>query len=116
MVAKAQDFEIKSGDHGDLVITVTDNADPPVVVDITGATITWEASRDDVMIITKLTDSAAGVEITDGSGGIFKVHLLPADTATLSGVYDHEAQVVSAISKTLTVTEGKMNIIADKIT
>ncbi len=114
MVAKAQDFEIHSGDHGDLVITVTDNAG--AAVDITAAVITWEASRDGVVVVTKLTDSAEGVEITDASGGICKVHLLPADTATLSGVYDHEAQLISAVSKTLTITDGKMNVLVDRIT
>jgi hypothetical protein len=114
MAAEAQDFRMRSGDTKDLVISITDNAD--AAVDITGATIVWKAFNNaGTVVVEKATDSANGVEITDGSGGICKVHLLPADTASLAGVYNHEAEMTDVIGNVTTTTVGKMNVKLDLI-
>lgn len=80
-----------AGDAKVLVITVRDAAG--AAVNITGATITWEAARstEDAAVITKTTSD--GIEITDATHGVFEVTLDPADTDDLFGLYYHEAEL-----------------------
>jgi hypothetical protein len=95
-----------AGDDLTVAITVPD-------LDITGATIRWEAFPWETgpkygvpsatAAITKVTGD--GIAITGGEAGQFEVTLVPADTATLAGTYFHEAQVVVG-GKTYTVARG----------
>lgn len=98
------DFSIFAGDTKLLTVTVTDEAGE--AVDITTASIKWQAARsvEDEAVIEK-TSPSGGIEITDGSGGEFVVTLDAADTGDLSGLYYHEAEVTIS-SQPNTVVSG----------
>lgn len=104
MVKTRQNFDMVSGDTKIVEIEVLDEAGD--VVNITGATITWVLCRsrnNPTPLITKTT--SAGITITQPLSGIFQVLLVPNDTANLSGIYLHEAEVVVG-GNTYTVTNG----------
>ena len=113
MTQTAQNFKIWSGDHKDLVITIKNSAG--TVVDITGVTLKWilAAAPGEAALVTKL--SPDDVEITDGQNGVCKVHLIPADTASLAGVYYHEMELTDTSSNVSTTHTGYGDIVADLV-
>jgi hypothetical protein len=102
----------------DLVVRIT------VGSDISGSTVRWEAfpwgsgpkfgEPDDEPVIAKAT-GGDGIAITDGAAGTFEVTIIPADTATLSGLHYHEAQVVLASGRTYTVSTGLFRITKQRV-
>lgn len=104
----ATNFVMTAGDSKTLVITVR-NADGDAV-NITGATIKWQAARSygKTSVISKTTSS--GISITDGTNGVFAVTLSPSDTDSLSGIYHHEAELTATDTTKSTVLVGTMKI------
>lgn len=104
----ATNFVMTAGDSKTLVVTVR-NADGDAV-NITGATIKWQAARSygKASVITKSTSS--GISITDGTNGVFTVTLNTSDTDSLSGIYHHEAELTATDSTKSTVLVGTMKI------
>ena len=96
-----------AGDSKVLVVTVRDGAG--AVVNITGATLTWEAARstEETTVISK--ESGDGISITNPTGGVFEVTLDEADTDDLQGLYYHEAELTQA-GDTFTVLTGSLVI------
>ena len=113
MTKQSQDFLMWSGDDKTITVTVYDNDD--VVVDITGATITWELSQnvDSTALISKTVGS--GITLSDPTNGIFTIALDPADTASLSGRYYHEAEITDAAGDVSTALVGHATINTDAI-
>jgi hypothetical protein len=98
------DFEMFEGNTKIIRLTVKDNADPPVVVDITGATVKWKLAKDakqtgvgDLakgtgILIEKDTDD--GITLTDAVNGKLEVLLEPIDTDGIKpGTYYHEVEM-----------------------
>lgn len=122
MVALNQDLTVDSGDplHAGkfriLEITVDNGANPPVVVDIDTAAITWALSdyaakqpgKAATAILSKTVGD--GITISDGPNGVFQVQLDPADTLALEGRYYHEAEIDIA-SKPTVVVQGLVDIL-----
>jgi len=74
-------------DDVDIDITVLDDSDPPVAVNISGATlITWKIANDELSgaLLTK-SFPASGITLpANGTDGVFRVGLVTADTSALS--------------------------------
>lgn len=108
-----------SGDHANLNFTLTDDND--TALDLTGAlAIEWQLAQrvsSSSALITKTLGS--GITITNASGGLITVALIPADTASLKSPdgspYYHECQVTDASGNVSTVTYGTFEIRQDKI-
>jgi hypothetical protein len=102
------DFTMVAGDTKTLVVTVKDASGN--TVNISGASITWKASRSlrKASVLSKSVNS--GITITDGPRGQFSVSLLPADTDDLRGSYYHEAQVTASDGTISTVLRGSMKV------
>lgn len=108
-----------AGDDRVLVFTVD--------ADLTGASIRWEAFAwplgpnerygppDTEPVIVKVTGGSE-IAITDvgEEESTFAVTLVPADTATLTGMHWHEAQVVVG-GKTHTVATGQFLISRQRV-
>ena len=109
MTAIAQNVTMYAGDHKNLVVTVTNAAG--AAVNLTGATIRWVLAKSagSAVVVDKST-GGHGITITPGTGGVFTVALVPADTEGLLGVYYHEASVVDTLSNVITVLTGAMAI------
>lgn len=89
-----QDLAIVAGDSRDYEVEVLDEDGVPV--NITGLTVNWALADDEVGTTTLAEHSTApgeGIEITDGTHGIFTLSLDPEDTEDLHGLYYHEAQI-----------------------
>lgn len=109
-----QNFTMHSGDDKTLQFTVKDQ--DGVVVDITGASITWAfAARVGATAIASKT-VGSGITITDAAAGVFQVTIDAADTASLTGgVLYHEAQLVDSGGVKSTIAYGDMTILPDNI-
>lgn len=112
----AQNFTMYAGDTKIITVTVTDDDDE--AVDLTGATIRWQASRlvvdegfDADPLISKDNDTGGGIESASPSTGVFEVTLDPDDTEDLSGLYYHEAEVIDADGNVATVMTGRMTVV-----
>ncbi len=123
MTKENQNVVIRSGDTHTLTVTVDDGATPPAVVDITGATIWWWASRlssngkfSATATLQKDNAGTGGITITDALNGEFQVTLAPADTATLAGEFYHEAQIRDGSGNISTVLTGTLTIKRDLVT
>lgn len=98
------DFSMVAGDSKTLEITVNDDAGAPV--DLTGATIQWNAARRPygTAVISK-----AG-SITDAPAGKFTVLLEPADTASLDGSFYQAATITGGDGSVSTLFLGALLI------
>lgn len=115
MTSLSQNVTMWSGDSKKLRFTVIDDAG--AAKNLTGAAIVWKAAKtagSSTALITKSVGS--GITITDPTGGLFEVRLDPADTASLSGDFYHEAQVTDALGDVATVAIGRIRINADLVT
>jgi hypothetical protein len=110
MSHNVQNFEIHAGDSRDIVVTVTDSQGG--AFDLTGAAIAWQLARSAGSTSPAVSKSlGGGIAITDGPNGVFTVTLDPADTAALSGLYYHEAEVTDGAGNRSTVLSGVATVI-----
>jgi len=101
------DFEIYSGDSKNLLVTVTDENNNPV--NITGAqSIVWALISGDKVILRKTLSE--GVMIINGPGGIFQISIAAADTAKLTGKYQHECRLVTADGMSGIIFTGTLTV------
>lgn len=115
MTARNQNFEMHKGDTRTVTVTVTDDDDQ--AVNLTGATVKWAVANTptSATLISKQT-GGSGISITNATGGVFVITLVPADTSSLSArTYYHEAQVTDAAGVVSTVLIGKLKLIEDLI-
>jgi len=103
------------GDDRTVEITCT-NKLTGAAIDITGATITFTVRATETGAVTfQLTIAqATEVLITNATGGVFEVYIVPANTTSLSaGLFHFDAQVVLASGKTYTVVKGILELEGD---
>jgi len=81
--------------------------------DLTGAAaIAWQLACSAGSAAPAVSKSlGAGIAITDGPNGVFTVMLDPSDTAALSGLYYHEAEVTDGAGNRSTVLTGVATVI-----
>lgn len=106
-VRTTQHFETWQGDNDKLSFSLFDGSGAPL--DITGATVRWVLFKrpgDVLTLIEKDNAGIGGITVTNLSGGLLEVLLLPADTALLSGNFRHELQVTHVSGDINTVTTG----------
>jgi hypothetical protein len=109
-MASNQNFTMTAGDSKTINVPVVTPADG-LPSDITGATITWKASKSFVKTPILSKSTAAGIAITNGTGGIFTITLAAADTVSVDpGDYYHEAQVTYSNGEVATVMRAVMTI------
>lgn len=102
-------FSMKAGDTKLIDWTVRD-PNTLEAVNITGATISWKASRSlkRAVVLSKTTSS--GISITDGAGGTFRLTISAgSDTSSLKGEYVHEAKITFSDSSVLRL-QGRMTV------
>jgi hypothetical protein len=98
-----QDFEIWNNTSLNLTVSVTDDAGDEK--SLAGCDITWVLYGDDLVTqITKTNAPAGGITVTDETGGVFVVALVPDDTDNLVGVYHHEARVDDGTNEVMVLT------------
>lgn len=115
MVKEHQDVTMVSGDTLDIQITVTDQ--DGTAVNLTDHTINWAlcTNQNTTPPLVVKSTGGYGVTITNAVGGVFKVALVPTDTAAFSGIYYHEAVITQPTGEKYTVTTGYMTIESDVI-
>lgn len=123
MTTESQDIEMWSGDDLYQPFTITDGADTPAAIDLTGATITFSASRLKTASPITFSGTAAitktvgdGITVTDAAAGEIQLTLDPADTADLKGAYYYEIEVTLGSGQVHTTTTGTLTINRDLIT
>ncbi len=103
-----QDFTMFQGDVATIEFTVKDEAG--VVINITGADITWALSRKLKVPFLVTKSVGSGVTIVNGPAGRADVALVLADTNALEGDFEHELVVNGQ-----TVSSGVITIKASTI-
>lgn len=117
-----QNETMKSGDAKTIRVTVTDDDNSGVPLDLSGMTIRWWASRKNssgvfssTAIIQKDT-VGGGITVPDAAGGVFEVSLDPADTEDIGDAeLFHEAQLTDSGSPS-TIMDGTLTIQRDLVT
>lgn len=110
LAAVEQDVVMYQGDAIDLDFTVY-QSDGVTPKDVTGATFTWKSARklsSDAALVTKTTTS--GITVPNPTNGLVKVALASADTAGLTGDYEHELSMTLS-GKPKTVATGKLTVL-----
>lgn len=115
MTAKNQNMEMWSGDDKTIRITVTDPGTGQVV-NISAATAIKYVivSSAGAVVVTKGLGTGI-VLVGGGTGGQFDVTLAAADTASLTGIHTHEAQLTLG-GLVSTVMVGTLTINTDYAT
>lgn len=112
---------VTSGDSytGERRLTVTVTDPDGSATDLTGVDLTFMVKRrrgdaDDDALITKVV-GAGQIEVTNAGGGIARITLAEANTASLAGRYYWELEADDAEGK-LTLASGGFYVQADMIT
>ena len=112
MTLTGQNVEVYQGKDETINATILDSDDSPF--NIAGCSfvyVVYKPTTGDI-VITKITPS--GVMITDESGGIIEIPILPEDTESLLGNYNHECGIVTTDSKKDVVFTGYFKVIKSK--
>lgn len=104
----SSDFVMFAGDDKTIEVSVVDTTGAAVA--ITSATIEWRASKTKAATAAVTKTTSSGISITNGAGGVFQITLTDSDTESLSGTYEHEAQVTFSGGLIATVMQGKMHV------
>jgi len=102
---------MKSGDDKVMPFSVVDNSGNAVTVTGGSATYAIANSVDGPALVTK-TSAAGAITL---SGSTITVTLVPADTASMAGVYYHELEVTDSDGDVFTPACGTMTIERDLI-
>ena len=108
-----QNFTLFSGDTKYLHVDLTDSNGE--AVDLTGMAIKWGVKKNVRTATIFLKTTPTGIDIPDPLNGRFTVKIHPLDTATLSGVFYHEAQITDVEGNVSTVLTGTMTVELDGI-
>lgn len=112
---KFESLEIFSGDNRDIEISVVDETG--AVVDLTGSSVLMSVKKfikDVSYVFQKSSATPAEITITNPTGGVFVVFLVPADTQLLAaGLYEFDVQLTTAADKVFTVVRGQLKIKRD---
>lgn len=112
------EMTIYKGDNKSWQVTVEDQDD--VAVDVTSAEVVFTvrtALGDSTAQIERKNVAAGGsvdeIEMTDPTNGIFKIHIVPANTSSLTkGAYVYDIQVTVS-SKVYTIIRSTFTISED---
>lgn len=110
MTTKAGTVTMYSGDSRRFEITVREEGGN--TMDLTDCSIIWGMGTRQptpYTVVTKATGS--GITILDALNGLIEWKLLPADTESLSGDYEHELEVTDTAGDVFTVMTGKIRIL-----
>ena len=112
MTETGQNLEVYQGKDKLIDATIYDTAGAEL--DISGSTFEWVVYRptSGEIVLTKTVGS--GITIIDAPNGLIRITLVPDDTLTLLGNYNHECELTDATSKIDTVFTGYFKVIASK--
>lgn len=114
MTATNQDFTLYDGDAGDPQIGPIKDGSGNVVDLSAYADIIFVAYTDPALpaVLTKKKSVGGGITfVTDGTDGLFAVHIESADTAGKSGWYFHNADLKDSGGDYSTVATGRFGIV-----
>lgn len=108
------DLTVQQSETTTFQVTVTDEASPPVAIDVTNRILKFKAfKRYNALapLILKTSYDSTEIEKTDPANGIFKVYLDQQDTQGLAGYYRWMIEVYEKLGSasttgTLDVTNG----------
>jgi len=106
----ATDFSMYSGDSKSLAITITDS--DGVAVDLTGATVKYAIAASATATTKLVSKQTGGLGITTASN-VATVPLVPADTASLAGIYYQECEVTDTSGNVSTALVGTVVIASE---
>ena len=113
MTATGQSFTIYQGDDKELYVTAYEE-DYVTTLNITGCTLNWVVYKryPENIVLTKTT--ASGITFTTPATGGFLITLVPEDTETLLGEYNHECELLDTNNHISTIMVGKMTVYKSK--
>ena len=112
MTETGQNLEVYQGKDKLIDAIIYDTAG--VELDITSCTFEWVVYRPTSGEIVITMAVGSGITIIDAPNGLLRSTLVPDDTLTLLGNYNHECELTDATSKIDTVFTGYFKVIASK--
>lgn len=113
-----ENFEMHQDRDFSILVTVFDDAVPPVLVDLTGGDAYFSISKTKrTKQLVSLNLAGAQVAFFSTQGGLhgISIDLLPANTATLKGKHYYEVVFVDTAGKDFTVKHGTITILESLI-
>lgn len=114
MTEERQDIseDFYAGNSKDLRVTIKD--DNEIVVDLTGAELTYALFTDEHKVIFRKSSiiGPSEIDVPTPANGVCIVHILANDTILLKDIYRHQLSMVDASGNSSTVMVGKVHIFA----
>lgn len=112
MTYTGQNLELYQGKDRIIEVTVYDDAGAPL--DISGYTVTWVVYKPTTGVIVLTKTTADGIVLTVPASGIMEITLVPEDTQSLLGQYNHEGEITTPGGKQDVIFTGYFKITASK--
>ena len=114
-MTNVQEFKMFKGDHKTFELQVKDQDGNPI--DLSGATIRMTVKKhatDETAVISKTSNNASEISITDPANGIAEIYLVPSDTRNLdAGKYIFDIEITTAAGKVYTVLLANLTLVED---
>jgi hypothetical protein len=112
MARSGNEITVFRGNDRTIEVTVTDSAGG--AYNLTGATIYFNVKKDEddvASVIAKSTADVAEIKIlSPATNGVFEIYLVPADSATISGLYVYDITLVIG-GKTFTLVKESIDFV-----
>lgn len=112
MTYTGQNLELYRGKDRIIEVIVYDGAGVPL--DIDGYSFTWVVYKPITGVISLTKTVGSGIVITIPSDGVLEITLVPADTLSLLGQYNHEGEITTPGGKQDTIFTGYFKVIDSK--
>ncbi len=113
MTHAPENFDLHEDRDFSILVTVFDDAKPPVLKDLTGGSASFAISKSPgSKKLVILTTAGAQVALVSTQGGLhgINIDILPGDTAGLKGKYYYEVVFVDSTGKDFTVKHGMIDV------
>ena len=104
-------LEVNKGNDKTLNISVVDS--DANIIDLTNGVLTFRVQDwQEKQLFTKTSTTTAEIEITDATGGLASIYIIPGDTsAQTAGMYIFYINFTNAAGKIYTINQGEFQII-----
>jgi hypothetical protein len=112
MTYTGQNLELYRGKDRVIEVAVKDGYG--ACLNITGSDFTWVVYKPTIGTIVLSKTTISGIELTIPASGIMEITLIPEDTVSLLGQYNHECEITTPSGKQDTIFTGYFKIIDSK--
>ncbi len=112
MTYTGQNLELYRGKDRVIEVIVEDGAGARL--NIAGSSFTWVVFKPSVGTVVLSKTTVSGIDLTVPASGVMEITLIPEDTVSLLGQYNHEGEITTPSGKQDTIFTGYFKVIDSK--